>query len=139
LDPLVNLNYQTKLLKIWRKISGIALNQIPNSNVRNPSYNDPSSRIAQVALLNSRFKARLEAEKTSRKRNTVNPQLENWRKNRSSPNLLPSTKAVRNARLRQKQKAQLKKNQTSRNVDEFAKERLNQLAKWRKNRYFFQR
>ena len=41
--------------------------------------------------------------------------------------------------LRQKQKAQLKKNQTSRNVDEFAKQRLNQLAKWRKNRYFFQR
>ena len=138
-NPLLNLNYQTKLLKIWRKISGISLNQIPNSNVRNPSYNDPSSRIAQVALLNSRFKARLEAEKNSRKRNTTNPQLENWRKNRSSPNLLSSTKAVRNARLRQKQKTQLEKKQTSRDIDEFAKQRLNQLAKWRKNRYFFQR
>ncbi|HIA80526.1 MAG TPA: hypothetical protein EYO02_00150 [Rhodospirillales bacterium] len=87
-----------------------------------------------MALLNSRFKARLEAERGEKKGNKARRQLEAWRKARTSPNLLAHTAAKKKAKLVQRQKSELKNDSKN-----FSKKRLEQLAKWRKNRYFFQR
>ena len=133
-NPLLNLNYQTKILKIWRKVSGVSLRSLPVTPSKNPAYRDPHAHVAQMALLNSRFKARLEAERTLKKPDKARTQLEAWRKARSSPNLISHTAALRKAKFKKKQKNKLKKDKKS-----FAKKRLEDLAKWRKDRYFFQR
>jgi hypothetical protein len=52
-----------------------------------------------MALLNSRFKARLEAERGEKKGNKARRQLEAWRKARTSPNLLAHTAAKKKAKL----------------------------------------
>ena len=133
-NPLLNLNYQTKILEIWRKVSGVSLNNLPTNPSKDPAYRDPKTRLAQMALLNSRFKARLEAERGEKKGNKARRQLEAWRKARTSPNLLAHTAAKKKAKLVQRQKSELKNDSKN-----FSKKRLEQLAKWRKNRYFFQR
>ena len=133
-NPLLNLNYQTKILKIWRKVSGISLNDLPTKPSNNPSYRDPMARVAQMALLDSRFRARLEAERGAKKNVKARNQLEAWRKARNSPNLLSHTAALQKAKQKLRQKSDLNKDQV-----EFAKKRLQQLAKWRRDRYFFQR
>jgi len=133
-NPLLNLNYQTKILKIWRKVSGVSLSSLPATPSRNPAYRDPRAHAAQVALLNSRFRARLEAERGLKKPERARSQLEAWRNARTSPNLISRTAALRKAKFRKKQKNKLKKDKKS-----FAKKRLEELAKWRKDRYFFQR
>ena len=133
-NPLLNLNYQTKILEIWRKVSGVSLNNLPTNPSKDPAYRDPKTRLAQMALLNSRFKARLEAERGEKKGKKARRQLEAWRKARTSPNLLAHTAAKKKAKLVQRQKSELKTDSKN-----FSKKRLEQLAKWRKNRYFFQR
>ena len=138
-NPALNLNYQTKILKIWRKISGVALNDASLNPSKDPSYQNPLSRIAQMALLNSRFKARLEAERERSKHGKARRQLEEWKKARNSPNLLAHTAAIQKSRLKQRQKSEITKSSITNQKEIFAKKRLEQLAKWRKDRYFFQR
>ena len=133
-NPLLNLNYQTKILKIWRKVSGVSLRSLPVTPSKNPAYRDPHAHVAQMALLNSRFRARLEAERSLKRPDKARTQLEAWRKARSSPNLISHTAALRKAKFGKQQKNKLKKDKKS-----FAKKRLEDLAKWRKDRYFFQR
>ena len=133
-NPLLNLNYQTKLLKIWRKVSGISLNRLRKNKPESSVYAQPTTRKAQLALLNSRFRARLEAERKTKKKSKTKHQLDEWRKSRLSPNLLASTAAKNKALILRKQKSEILRNENS-----FEKKRLNQLAKWRKDRYFFQK
>ena len=133
-NPILNLNYQTKILKIWRKMSGVSLEDLPLTPSKDPAYRDPKAHVAQMALLNSRFRARLEAERRQQKPDKAKTQLEAWRKARTSPNLIAHTAALRKAKFRKKKKTNLHVDKRS-----FSKKRLEQLAKWRKDRYFFQR
>ena len=129
-NPQLNLNYRTKVLRIWREVSGVSLSDLPIHPSPNPAYSDPETRIAQMTLLNSRFRARLDAERGRKKQTKTRDQLQEWREARTLPNLLPHTAALQRAKMLRRQKLELKNLKTS-----FTQKRRRQLAKWRKDPY----
>jgi len=133
-NPQLNLNYRTKVLRIWREVSGVSLEKLPIQPSPNPAYADPTSRVAQMALLNSRFRARLDAERVANKHIKTRDQLQAWREARTSPNLLNHIGALQRAKMIQRQQSELKNAKVS-----FAEKRRRQLAKWRKDPYGFRR
>ena len=129
-NPQLNLNYRTKLLRIWREVSGVSLAHLPITPSPNPVYSDSEIRVAQMELLNSRFRARLDAERGAKKHIKARDQLQAWRQARTSPNLLDHTAALQRAKMLQKQNSQLKTLKLT-----FAQKRQQQLNNWRKNPY----
>ena len=127
-SPQLNLNYRTKVLRIWREVSGVSLGQLPLKPSTNPAYADPETTVAQTVLLNSRFRARLDAERSAQKHVKARDQLQAWRQARASPSLLGHTAALRRAKMLQKQQSELENLKPS-----FAQKRRQQLKKWRKN------
>ncbi|MAI11996.1 MAG: hypothetical protein CBD27_08540 [Rhodospirillaceae bacterium TMED167] len=127
-SPQLNLNYRTKVLRIWREVSGVSLARLPLNPSPSPAYADPEARVAQTALLNSRFRARLDAEGSAQKHVKARDQMQAWRQARTSPNLLGHTAALRRAKMLQKQQSELENLKPS-----FAQKRRQQLNKWRKN------
>jgi len=133
-SPQLNLNYRTKVLRIWREVSGVSLSSAHVQPSPDPAYADPTTRVAQTALLNSRFRARLEAERGAKKHIKTRDQLQAWREARTSPSLLQHNSALQRAKALQRQKAALNGKKLS-----FAEKRRQQLANWRKDPYAFRR
>lgn len=133
-SPRLNLNYQTKILKIWREVSGVSQIDLPLEPSREKAQHNFNPGLAQMKLMNARFRARLEAERGEKRHIKVRNQLEAWRKSRSSPNLLAHTAALHRANLMRRQKSNLNKTKIS-----FADKRRQQLSNWRQDRYYFQR
>ena len=127
-NPQLNLNYRTKVLRIWREVSGVPLGQLPLKPSNSPAYADPEASVAQTVLLNSRFRARLDAERSAQKHVKARDQLQAWRQARTSPSLLGHTAALQRARMLQRQRSELENLKPS-----FAQKRRQQLDKWRKN------
>ncbi|MEE2745781.1 MAG: transglycosylase SLT domain-containing protein [Pseudomonadota bacterium] len=133
-NPQKNLNYQTKLLRIWNKLSKTPIGERAVNPHRYVKRGTHQARLDQVALINTRFRARLEAERNNRKDSAESFQLKRWRNLRSSPNLLSHTASLQKATIAKSKKMELKRNELS-----FSKKRLRQLAKWRKDRNYFKR
>jgi len=133
-SPHLNLNYKTKLLKIWREVNGASLAELSLEPLREKTQHNFNPRLAQMELINTRFRARLEAERGEKRHIKVRNQLEAWRRSRASPNLLAQTAALHRANLMRRHKSKLNKNKLN-----FAENRRRQLSSWRKDRYYFQR
>ena len=127
-NPQLNLNYRTKILRIWREVSGVPLEQLPLRPSNSQTFADPGTRVTQTVLLNSRFRARLDAERSAQKHVKARDQLQAWRQARTSPSLLGHTAALQRARMLQRQRSELENMKPS-----FAQKRRQQLNKWRKN------
>ena len=127
-NPQLNLNYRTKVLRIWREVSGVPLEQLPLKPSNSQTFADPKTRVTQTVLLNSRFRARLDAERSAQKHVKARDQLQAWRQARTSPSLIGHTAALQRARMLQRQRSELENMKPS-----FAQKRRQQLNRWRKN------
>ena len=85
--PVKNQNYLNKVLGLWQRVSNKNINVSGFKLSPYPAYFDPSGRAAQSATLNSRFRARLKAEKNAKKPSKRKQDLEAWRRGRFNPNL----------------------------------------------------
>ena len=124
-----NQAYLNKVLGLWQKISK---RNIRNSRFHlspNPAYFDPLGRSAQTALLKSRFRARLNAERNAKKSDKKKQDLEAWRRGRFNKNLYKATMALQKAKKVRADKAYLNKGKRS-----FTQKRQSQLLQWRKSR-----
>ena len=127
-NPQLNLNYRTKILRIWREVSGVPLEQLPLKPSNSQTFADPGARVTQTVLLNSRFRARLDAERSAQKHVKARDQLQAWRQARTSQSLMGHTAALQRARMLQRQRSELENMKPS-----FAQKRRQQLNRWRKN------
>lgn len=130
INPELNIPYMEKVTRLWQRVSGRSLEDLPSQASPNPAYLDPSTRVAQMALINSRFRARLVAERKSAKPARARRQLEEWRQQRTSTDLLSRTAAVNRANLLRRNKEGVTKKSVS-----FAEKRKAQMAAWRKTGY----
>ncbi len=124
-----NQVYLNKVLGLWQKVSK---KSVRNSGFRrspDPAYFDPVGRAAQTALLKSRFRARLSAERTATKPEMKKQNLDAWRRGRFEKDYMQTTAALQKADLTRKDKEYLNKGKTS-----FSNKRQSQLARWRKNK-----
>ena len=123
-----NQIYLNKVLGLWQKISNQSVHNAGFQLSSDPAYFDPVGRSAQTALLKSRFRARLKAEKTAKKVDKRKLDLEAWRRGRFDKNLLKATTAIQKAKRTRADKEYLNKGKKS-----FASKRQAQLAQWRKD------
>jgi hypothetical protein len=124
-----NQRYLNKVLGLWQKVSN---KSVRNSGFRrspDPAYLNPTGRSAQTALLKSRFRARLKAERNAKKPDKKKQDLEAWRRGRFDKNLLKTTSALQKAKRTRSDKEYLNKGKPS-----FSAKRQSQLSQWRKNR-----
>lgn len=124
-----NQAYLNKVLGLWQKLSN---KSIRNSGFRlspDPAYSNPVSRLAQTALLKSRFRARLSAERNAQKPDRKKQDLDAWRRGRFDKNFYQNTIAIQKAR-----QARSNKDFFNQGKKTFAQKRQSQLSKWRKNR-----
>ena len=131
-NPVKNLPYRTKVLSLWEKISGRKqhnLGKVPSVDPKQPGYRDPRSRSVLMALLNSRFLARLTAERLAPRPARNLQELDAWRRGRLGPNYSAQNMAVRKAMQKRRRDQELTKKKIS-----FAARRKSQLAAWRKDR-----
>ena len=82
-----------------------------------------------IALLNSRFRARLTAERSAPRSSKNLQELDAWRRGRLGPNYSGQNRAVRKAMQKRRSDQELTKKKVS-----FADRRKSQLSAWRKDR-----
>lgn len=128
-NPRRNQPYLNKVLGIWQKISNRSIRSSGFKLSPDPAYSEPTSRIAQLAVLNSRFRARLAAERTAPKPKKRETQIESWRRGRFE-GLNLADQAARGKANR----ARLRKQEISQPKSSFADRRQRQIAEWRKRR-----
>ena len=124
-----NQIYLTKVLDLWQKISN---KSIRNSQFRmspDPAYSNPISSAAQTAVLKSRFRARLRAERRTNLADKKKQDLEAWRRGRFDKNLYKTGIAVKKAKRVLSDRDFLNQGKKS-----FSQIRRSQLSEWRKNR-----
>ena len=117
------------MLALWQKLSKKTIRVSGFRHSPNPAYFDPTSRAAQTALLQSRFRARLKAEKNAKKPDKRKQDLDSWRRGRFDKNLMRTTRALQKAKRARADKVFLNQSNKS-----FSEKRRAQLAQWRKNR-----
>ena len=128
-NPLRNESYKAKVLRLWQRIGGGALANLGPMAAPDPAYMDPASHASLKALLNARFRARLEAERGASKQARSLAELDQWRRTRMGPNYRAQTAALRRANTARHLRKELTKGKTS-----FAAKRRLQLATWRRDR-----
>ena len=124
-----NQAYLNKVLGLWQKISKRSIRNSGFYLSPNPAYSDPLGRSAQTALLKSRFRARLNAERNAKKSDKKKQDLDAWRRGRFDRNLYKATMALQKAKKVRVDKAYLNKGKRS-----FSQKRQSQLLQWRKSR-----
>lgn len=127
--PSKNKAYLNKVLGLWQKVAKKSIRDSRFKRSPDPAYENPTSRIAQSALLKSRFRARLAAERTANKPKKKQQDLSAWRNGRFNHNFMQTTKALQKAERARKNKNYLNKGKKS-----FSQRRQSQLTQWRKNR-----
>jgi hypothetical protein len=128
-NPMRNIPYKDKVLSIWQRVGGGNPNNLGPAQSPDPAYLDPESRLSRMALLNSRFRARLNAERGASKQARSLSELDAWRRGRMGPNYQAHTAALRRANAVRKQRQELEKGKIS-----FAAKRRAQLQAWRRDR-----
>lgn len=131
-NPVKNLPYRTKVLSLWEKVSGRKQNhlgKVPPVDPEKRGYRDPGSRATMLALLNSRFRARLSAERSAPRSAKSLQDLDAWRRGRLGPNYGAQNRAVRKAMQKRRRDQELTKKKIS-----FRERRKSQLAAWRRDR-----
>ncbi|MBT3992393.1 MAG: transglycosylase SLT domain-containing protein [Rhodospirillaceae bacterium] len=121
--------YLNKVLGLWQKVSNKSIRGSGFRRSPDPAYANPIGRTAQVALLKSRFRARLSAERNANKPDKKKQDLEAWRRGRFDKNFMQATTALQKAEQARKDKNYLNKGKKT-----FASKRQSQLSQWRKNR-----
>ena len=124
-----NKVYLNKVLGLWQKLS--------NKNIHNsgfhlspdPAYSDLKSRSAQTAVLKSRFRARLHAERNAKKPDRKKQDLKAWRRGRFEKDLYKTAIALKKAK-----RAATDKNYLNQGKKSFPQIRKAQLSQWRKTR-----
>ncbi len=124
-----NQVYLNKVLGLWQKVSNKSIRRSGFHRSPVPAYTDPISRSAQAALLKSRFRARLAAERNAKKPDKKRQDIEAWRNGRFNTNFMQATTALQKAERARKDKDFLNTGKQS-----FASKRQSQLMQWRKNR-----
>ncbi len=124
-----NQIYLNKVLALWQKVTKKSIRVSGFHHSPNPAYFDPISRAAHTALLQSRFRARLNAEKNTNKPDRKKQDLDAWRRGRFDKNLMRTTMALQKAKRARADKAYLNQGKKS-----FSEKRRGQLTQWRKNR-----
>ncbi len=127
--PSKNEVYLNKVLGLWQKTSNKSIRSSGFRRSPDPAYNDPIGRAAQAALLKSRFRARLAAERNAKKPEKKTQDLSAWRRGRFENNNLQVQAALQKAERARKRKNYLDKGKRS-----FSSKRRHQLSQWRKNR-----
>ncbi|NQV55566.1 MAG: transglycosylase SLT domain-containing protein [Rhodospirillales bacterium] len=128
-DPLRNASYKDKVLALWGKIDGRSLGELGPLTSPDPAYAKPETPIAQAQLLDSRFRAKLIAERNAAKPEKALDQLNTWRSESLGPNYRNHMAALQKAKRAQRQRLSLTKGKVS-----FADKRLAQLQSWRRDR-----
>jgi hypothetical protein len=124
-----NQKYLNKVLGLWQKVSNKSIRKSGFHRSPVPAYADPIGRLAQAALLKSRFRARLYAERNAKKPEIKSQNLDAWRRGRFGKNYLETTAALQKADRVRKDKNYLKRGKKS-----FSQRRQEQMSRWRKNR-----
>ena len=128
--PSKNEKYLNKVLGLWQKTSNKSVRSSGFRRSPDPAYFDPIGRSAQAALLKSRFRARLAAERNAKKPEKKTQNVEAWRRGRfENSNNLQVQAALQKAERARKRKNYLKTGKRS-----FSTKRQHQLSQWRKNR-----
>ena len=121
--------YLNKVLGLWQKVSNKSVRDSGFHRSPDPAYQDPVGRVAQSALLKSRFRARLAAERNAKKPEKKKQNLDAWRRGRFDNSYMQATIASQKADRTRKDKQYLQKGKKS-----FSSKRKGQLTQWRKNR-----
>tara|TARA_B100000315_G_C14588987_1_gene594707 strand:+ start:854 stop:1795 length:942 start_codon:yes stop_codon:yes gene_type:complete len=127
--PSKNEIYLNKVLGLWQKVSNKSIRSSGFRRSPDPAYYDPIGRTAQAALLKSRFRARLAAERNAKKPEKKTHNLEAWRRGRFNHNSLQVQAALQKA-----DRARKRKNYLNTGKRSFSTKRQHQLTQWRKNR-----
>lgn len=128
-DPLRNVPYKNKVLSLWQGTGGGNLASLGPLTSPDPAYLDPESQLSLTALLNARFRARINAERSGSKTVRSLEELKAWRRGRMGPNYQAETAALRRANTMRRQSQELVEGKTS-----FAAKRRQQLQAWRRDR-----
>ncbi len=128
-DPLRNVSYKNKVLSLWQSTGGGNLANLGPLASPDPAYSDPESQISLTALLNARFRARINAERGGSKKVRSIEELKSWQRGRMGPNYRAETAALRRANTLRHQRQELVKGKTS-----FAAKRRQQMQAWRRDR-----
>lgn len=129
-NPAKNGIYLQKVVRLWnqaRKAATASAERIPYRPVFTQK---PVPRSELLAMLNQRFRARLNAERRNGKARKRSLQMDKWRKARLNPSLMSQLAVRRKAELERRRQAELNKHQT-----DFASKRRQQLAAWRAQRF----
>ena len=128
-DPLRNVSYKNKVLSLWKGAGGGKLASLGPLASPDPAYLDRESQISLTALLNARFRARINAERGGGKKVRSLEDLKAWQRGRMGPNFRAETAALRRANTLRHQHQELVKGKTS-----FAAKRRQQMQSWRRDR-----
>lgn len=125
-NPSVNQRYQKKVLKLWRQIGG----DFARLNLDRPVDINPADaeqqRRAQQELFNTRFRARLSAERSHRKPERGQTHLDAWRAGQGQSSIYSQFSSRQRAERERRQILKLQGKKSS-----FAEKRKRQLAVWR--------
>ena len=128
-DPLRNVSYKNKVLSLWQGAGGGDLASLGPLASPDPAYLDPESQISLTAVLNARFRARINAERGGSKKVRSVEELNAWRRGRMGPNYQAETGALRRANTLRRQQKELVKGKPG-----FAAKRRQQMQAWRRDR-----
>ena len=124
-----NRRYLNKVLTLWKKVSKRKLKGSIFRASPDPVYSDPKARSAQMAVLKSRFRARLQAERSAKKPEKKKHNLDAWRNGKFDTGLLKAAIAKQRGDRVRADKEYLNKGKKS-----FKSRRKSQLARWRRTR-----
>lgn len=128
-NPIKNQPYLNRVLGIWQKVSKRSIRSSGFTLSPDLAYQNPLSRDAQLAVLNSRFRARLAAERSAEKPKKRETQIDAWRRGRFNNNYLSAATAKNQANLARSRKKEVNQVKTS-----FAERRRRQMVEWKKRR-----
>lgn len=130
-NAALNRDYQKKVVGLWNKARRRAAGSAERVAYQPPLRGYVGERRGLTRLLDTRFRARLRAERRTRKGEGHRQQLDKWRQARLDPSIMSQVAVRRQADRERLRRARLKINPV-----DFATKRRNQLAAWRKQRHW---
>ena len=130
-NAALNRDYQKKVVSLWNKVRRRAAGSAERIAYQPPLRGYVGERRGLTLRLDTRFRARLRAERRTRKGEGHRQQLDKWRQARLDPSIMSQVAVRRQADRERLRRARLKINPV-----DFATKRRNQLAAWRKQRHW---
>ncbi|MDP6174944.1 MAG: transglycosylase SLT domain-containing protein [Rhodospirillales bacterium] len=126
-----NRDYQKKVVSLWNKARKRSSGSAQRVAYQAPLKPYAGGKRDLTRLLNTRFRGRLRAERQLHKGEKHSKQLDKWRKARLDPSVMSQMAVRRQADRERVRKAKLETDRV-----DFATKRLNQLAAWRKKKFW---